>query len=236
MSFNNCIIWNNIALANSWKERKRRREDEGEERACSEIMDVPLMCNVIIFGEKKQESIGGRKTIKWMDESGNRWIEVRVRGSKWRSEKGKGKADGARKRLGWFNLFAGLEVAPFRPLWQAEGIWQTDQNYNLMPFSHHTTLANGVHVPAHLTYSYQWCLWIYDNSWWSLEGKLDLAWLWGHGTTLFPFFHPEIITGTVFYDMKEPTLKYSISELLMYPEFKCISVSLQRLAGSSSDV
>lgn len=138
MSFNNCIIWNNIDLTNSWKEWRGRREDEGEERICSKLMDVPWMCNVIILVKKSRSAKEEEKKMKWMDEEWNRWIEVRVRGSKWKSEEGKGgKADGARMRLGWLNLFAGPAVAPLRPLWKAEGIWQTDQNYNLIPFSHH---------------------------------------------------------------------------------------------------
>lgn len=81
MSFNNCIIWNNIASANSWKGGKRRGEDEEEveaevgedeeeERTCSELMDVPWMCNVIILVKRSGECMGGRggKKMKWMDE------------------------------------------------------------------------------------------------------------------------------------------------------------------------
>lgn len=111
MSFNNCIIWNNIGSAHLWEGKERRGKDKvEEERTCSELMDVPWTCNVIILLKRSRRVWRKeKKRMKWMEEQGSRWIEGRVRGIYWKSEKGREerKADGARKRLQWFHLFSG---------------------------------------------------------------------------------------------------------------------------------
>lgn len=94
----------------------------------------------------------------------------------------------------------------------------------IISYPSHITLADGMHVVALLSSSCQRCHWIRDNSWWSIEEKCSdfeaMAQLYS------PSFTLNLLLALVFTVWKGPALKYSITELLMHPQFKCISVSL----------
>lgn len=138
----------------------------------------------------------------------------RQRVKEWEREEGK--ADGARKRLGWFNLFADPVVVPLRPLWQAEGIWQTDQNYNLIPL-----------LTSHWQMACMWSLsWVPPAND-AIEYAIIVDDLPKERTWIDLTLRPQcnFYYWRRLYRMKEATLKYSMYELVMYPEFKRICVS-----------
>lgn len=133
-------------------------------------MDVLWTCNVIIFWWKGAGEHGRKKKkkMKWTDEWGNRWIEVR----EWKSEKGKSGKQMEPER-GWADLIysQGLRSLLSDHSDRQRGFGRLIKI--IISYPSHITLADGTHVLALLSSSCQRCHRICDNSWWSLEGKLD---------------------------------------------------------------
>lgn len=130
-----------------------------------------------------------------------------------RKGKKREKADGGRMRWGWFNLFTNpaVPVKPHRR--EKKKIWPTDHSYNCICFLYFIG-----RWPAWMgVLPCQWCKWIWDNSKWSIWVKF---FTWADFEAIEQLYYLHHL-----YSMKDPTLKFYTYELLMWPEFKSISLS-----------
>lgn len=147
MSFNNCIIWNNIGSAHLWEGKERRGKDKvEEERTCSELMDVPWTCNVIIL-LKRSRRVWRKEKKGWNGWRSKGVDELRAG---WEASIERVRKDERRGKQmepeGGCSDFIYSLVLPPRPLWQAEkNLADWSKSHSL--HTRHWQMACEVHSP-----------------------------------------------------------------------------------------